>query len=145
DGLHAVAHAGEEGPPDYIWQALDLLKVERIDHGVQCVHDQRLVDRLVAEQVPLTLCPLSNLRTPVVPDLSEYPARWMLERGLNVSLHSDDPAYFGGYVGDNYAAVQRALGATDDELVKFARNSFEASLLPEADRAAHLAELDHAV
>ena len=145
EGLHAVAHAGEEGPPDYIWQALDLLKVERIDHGVRCVPDQRLVERLVAEQVPLTLCPLSNLRTRVVHDLAEYPARWMLERGLNVSLHSDDPAYFGGYIGDNYAAVQRALGATDDELVKFARNSFEASLLPEADKAAHLAELDHAV
>ena len=145
EGLHAVAHAGEEAPPEYMWQALDLLEVERVDHGVQCVHDERLVERLVDEQIPLTLCPLSNVRTRVYDSLADHPARSLLERGLSVSLHSDDPAYFGGYIGDNYAAVQSTLGATDDELVRFARNSFAASFLPDSEKAAHLAELDRVV
>jgi adenosine deaminase len=145
EGFRAVAHAGEEGPPDYIWQALDLLKVERIDHGVQCVRDTRLVERLVDEQIPLTVCPRSNVRTRVFDTMGNHPARWLLERGLCVSLHSDDPAYFGGYIADNYAVVQSMLGASDEELVHFARNSFAASFLSDADKARYLAEVDQAV
>jgi adenosine deaminase len=145
EGLHAVAHAGEEGPPEYIWQALDALGVERIDHGVRCLEDPRLVARLVAEGVPLTVCPLSNVRTCVVDTLGDHPLRRLLEEGLNASAHSDDPAYFGGYVGENYAAVQAALGLSDPQLIALARNSFEASFVDDAVRADLLSELDRFV
>jgi adenosine deaminase len=133
-GLRTVAHAGEEGPPEYIWEALDLLKVERIDHGVRCVEDPRLVDRLAAERVPLTVCPLSNVRLRVVPDLAAHPLKRLLDRGLCVTVNSDDPAYFGGYVGENYreAALALRLGAGD--VARLAQNSFEASFLPAGEK-----------
>jgi adenosine deaminase len=145
EGLHAVAHAGEEGPPEYIWQALDVLDVERIDHGVRCLEDPRLVDRLVAERVPLTVCPLSNVRLRVVDTIADHPLGRLLEQGLCATANADDPAYFGGYVGDNFAAVQTALGLSDAQLVLLARNSFEASFLDDAERAEHLSELDRFV
>ena len=141
EGLRAVAHAGEEGPPEYIRQALDVLKVSRIDHGVRCLEDPRLVDRLVAERVPLTVCPLSNVKLRVVPALADHPIARMLERGLNVSLHSDDPAYFGGYITDNYLAVARALGLAPGAIATLARNAIESTFLDEAGRQKLLAEL----
>ncbi len=141
EGLRAVAHAGEEGPPEYIWQALDLLHVERIDHGVRCVEDDRLVDRLAAERVPLTMCPLSNVRLRVVDTIAHHPLARLLARGLCVTVNSDDPAYFGGYVGDNFAAVQAGLQLSDDDIVQLARNSFEASFLDDATKARYQSEL----
>jgi adenosine deaminase len=142
EGLRAVAHAGEEGPPEYIWQALDILHVERIDHGVRCVEDHRLMDRLAAERVPLTVCPLSNVRLRVVDTLADHPLPELLERGLCATVNSDDPAYFGGYVGDNFAAVQTGLQLSDDQVVQLARNSFEASFLDDAVKATYLADLE---
>ncbi len=142
EGFLAVAHAGEEGPPEYIWQALDLLGVRRIDHGVRCMEDERLIERLVAERVPLTVCPLSNVQLRVFPELRGHHLGRMLERGLCVSINSDDPAYFGGYVGDNYAATQAALGLTDDQMVEIARNSFRASFVDEDAQRRHLAAVD---
>ncbi|TQF65581.1 adenosine deaminase [Rhodococcus spelaei] len=137
NGLRTVAHAGEEGPPDYIRQALDLLRVERIDHGVRCLEDEALVARLVEEQVPLTVCPLSNVRLRVVDTLAEHPLRRMLEAGLLVTVNSDDPAYFGGYVDDNFARLQAELGLTDAERETLARNSIRASFAS-AERKAEL-------
>ena len=125
-GLHVVAHAGEEGPPDYIWQALDILGAERIDHGVRCLEDEKLVERLVSHSTPLTVCPLSNVKLRVVDDISEHPLPRMLERGLRVTVNSDDPAYFGGYVGDNFAALQEGLRMNDEQLRKLAENSLAA-------------------
>jgi adenosine deaminase len=145
EGLRAVAHAGEEGPPEYVWEALDLLGAERIDHGVRSLEDDDLVARLVRQQTPLTVCPFSNVRLRVVDTLADHPLRRMLERGLRVTINSDDPAYFGGYVGDNYEGVRRDLGMTDDELVQCARNSFEASFVDDEARRALLAELDRAM
>jgi adenine deaminase len=142
EGLRAVAHAGEEGPPEYIWQALDLLRVERIDHGVRCVEDENLVDRLAAERVPLTMCPLSNVRLRVVDTIADHPLARLLARGLCVTVNSDDPAYFGGYVGDNFDAVQAGLELSDGDLVQLARNSFEASFLDEATKARYQSELN---
>ena len=142
EGFLAVAHAGEEGPPDYIWQALDVLKVQRVDHGVKCTEDERLVNRLLAEQVPLTVCPFSNVKLRVVPELRKHNVAEMLRRGLFVTINSDDPAYFGGYVGDNYVGTARALGLSRDEMFRVARNSFSASFLPEADKQRHLQAVD---
>ncbi|HEX6310558.1 MAG TPA: adenosine deaminase [Acidimicrobiia bacterium] len=144
EGLAPVAHAGEEGPADYIRQALDLLGTRRIDHGVRCLEDDALVDRLVREQVPLTVCPLSNVKLRVFQDLEHHNLRRLLERGLRVTINSDDPAYFGGYVGDNYAATARALGLTDEQVLAVARNSFLASFIDEPQRREHLAALDAA-
>ncbi len=144
EGFLTVAHAGEEGPPEYVWEALDLLKVKRIDHGVRCVEDERLVRRLVAEQVPLTVCPLSNVKLRVVPSLAQHPLKRMLDRGLCVTVNSDDPAYFGGYVADNFTACVPALGLSDDDVLRLARNSFRASFLGDADKERLLAELDAA-
>ncbi|MGQ0805680.1 MAG: adenosine deaminase [Actinomycetota bacterium] len=135
EGFLAVAHAGEEGPAEYIWQALDVLGVRRIDHGVRCMEDDRLVERLVAEQIPLTVCPLSNVKLRVFPDLGQHNLRTMLERGLCVTINSDDPAYFGGYIGENYSATADALGLTRDQMLQVARNSFRASFLDETQRA----------
>ena len=123
-GLRAVADAGEEGPAAYVREALDELGVERIDHGVRCLEDDALVERLVADEVPLTVCPLSNVRLRVVPDLAAHPLRRMLERGLRVTVNSDDPAYFGGYVTRNYEETAAALDLADDQLIELARNSF---------------------
>jgi adenosine deaminase len=141
-GFRAVAHAGEEGPPDYIWQALDVLGAERIDHGVRCLEDRSLVQRLEADRIPLTVCPFSNVKLRVVGTLEQHPLADMLEHGLRVTVNSDDPAYFGGYVGDNLAGVAKALQLDDGALVQLARNSFEASFLEDGARAGYLAELD---
>lgn len=127
-GLLAVAHAGEEGPPEYIREALDVLHVRRIDHGVRCLEDPELVARLVAEQIPLTVCPLSNVKLRVFPEMRAHNLRAMLDRGLKVTINSDDPAYFGGYVNENYMAVAEALGLGQDELTMIARNGFDAAL-----------------
>jgi adenine deaminase len=142
EGLRAVAHAGEEGPPEYIWQALELLGVERVDHGIRCVEDDRLVERLARDQVALTVCPLSNVKLRVFPTLRDHNLGRMLDHGLRVTINSDDPAYFGGYVGDNYAQTQAALGLRDDQMVEIARNSFRASFLEDADRRRHLDAVD---
>jgi adenosine deaminase len=139
--LHVVAHAGEEGPPDYIRQALDLLGAERIDHGVRCIEDDALVERLARERTPLTVCPLSNVCLRVFDQLEDHSLAAMLDRGLRATVNSDDPAYFGGYVADNYAAAQRDLGLDDDALRALARNSLEASFLDAARRAELLAQL----
>ncbi|MGV4923925.1 adenosine deaminase [Streptomyces sp. BHT-5-2] len=141
-GLKCVAHAGEEGPAAYVWEALDLLGVDRVDHGVRCMEDERLVARLVAERIPLTVCPLSNVRLRVVEDLADHPLPAMLDAGLLVTLNSDDPAYFGGYADDNFTAVRDALGLDEATLRTLARNSFLASFLDEETRAAYLRELD---
>lgn len=143
-GFRVVAHAGEEGPPDYIWQALDVLGAERIDHGVRCLEDRRLVARLEADRIPLTVCPFSNVKLKVVETLEQHPLAKMLDHGLCATVNSDDPAYFGGYVGENLAGVANALKLDDGALVQLARNSFEAAFLDDAARARHLAELDAA-
>jgi adenosine deaminase len=134
EGLACVAHAGEEGPPSYIWEALDALGAMRIDHGVRCLEDDRLVERLVADAVPLTVCPLSNVALRVVGSMATHPLREMVERGLLVTVNSDDPAYFGGYVDDNYAAVSDHLGFDRAQVADLARNSARASLLTPAAR-----------
>jgi adenosine deaminase len=141
-GLLTVAHAGEEGPADYVREALDLLHVARIDHGNHAVDDAALMERLARERVPLTLCPLSNLRLRVVDDLRRHPLREMLEKGLLVTVNSDDPAYFGGYVNENYRAVQQALGLSNDALAELARNSFNAAFLPEEEKQEHARHVD---
>ncbi|MCZ4553129.1 adenosine deaminase [Gordonia rubripertincta] len=141
EGLHLVAHAGEEGPPEYIWEALDLLGVERIDHGIRCLEDERLVDRLVTERVPLTVCPLSNVSLKAVYHLSNHPLAAMLHKGLNVSVNSDDPSYFGGYVDDNLTGVRDALDLGAGDLVALARNSVTASFAEDGRKTEILAEI----
>ncbi|WP_372509245.1 adenosine deaminase [Streptomyces kronopolitis] len=141
-GLKCVAHAGEEGPPAYVWEALDILGVDRIDHGVRCMEDEQLVARLVADQVPLTVCPLSNVRLRVIDDLADHPLPAMLDAGLLVTVNSDDPSYFGGYAEDNFRAVRDALGLDQEILRTLARNSFRAAFLDEAARARHLRDVD---
>ncbi|MBB3102388.1 adenosine deaminase [Azomonas macrocytogenes] len=128
EGLKAVAHAGEEGPPEYIWEALDLLKVCRIDHGVRAIEDPRLIDRLIDEQIPLTVCPLSNIKLRVFDDIHQHNILDLLEKGVKVTVNSDDPAYFGGYVMENFQALHDGLGMTDDQARRLARNSLEARL-----------------
>ncbi len=135
EGLHVVAHAGEEGPPEYIWQALDILGAERIDHGVRALEDPALVERLVDEEIPLTVCPLSNVRLRVFDKLEDHPLRTMLDLGLIVTVNSDDPAYFGGYVDDNFAELGRAIGLTESERETLARNSIKASFASESRKA----------
>jgi len=141
-GFIAVAHAGEEGPPEYIVEALDVLKVRRIDHGVAAIRDQALQRRLAEDRIPLTMCPLSNLELQVTPDLSLHPLKKLLDAGLAVTVNSDDPAYFDGYLLDNYLAVQKALGLSSADLAQLARNSITASLLPRERKAELIAELD---
>jgi len=140
-GLRLVAHAGEEGPASYIRDALDLLKVERIDHGVRCDEDPGLVDRLVRDQVPLTVCPLSNLKLCVVGSLADHNLARLLRRGVAVTINSDDPAYFGGYIAENYRATAAALGLTAAELVTLAENAVRASFLPATAKAALLGRI----
>ena len=141
-GLRLVAHAGEEGPPGYIWEALDRLRIERIDHGVRSTEDPELVERLVRERVPLTVCPLSNIKLRVFPALAQHNLKHMLDRGLCVTLNSDDPAYFGGYIGQNFLEVAMALDLSRGDLVTLARNSLHASFVTHAERAPWLAELE---
>ena len=136
-GLHVVAHAGEEGPPAYIWSALDILKAERIDHGVQAVHDAALMRRLASERIPLTVCPLSNLKLRVFPSLGAHNLKQLLDAGLAVTVNSDDPAYFGGYVNANFTQTFAALPTlTARDAWQLAHNSFEASFAPQADKRA---------
>ncbi len=141
-GLKRVAHAGEEGPPDYVRQALDLLAIDRLDHGNRSLEDAALVERLAREQMTLTVCPLSNLKLCVVGDMAAHPIDAMLRAGLRATINSDDPAYFGGYVNDNYRAAARGRSLTRDDLATLARNSFLGSFLGEDEIAAHLARLD---
>ncbi|MFE8007222.1 adenosine deaminase [Streptomyces sp. NPDC057418] len=143
-GLRKVAHAGEEGPPEYIREALDVLGVERVDHGLRCMEDPELVDRLVSERIPLTLCPLSNVRLRAVDTLEDHPLPAMMAAGLLCTVNSDDPAYFGGYAGDNFQAVHEALGLDREQLRTLARNSFEAAFLDhdEERRARYLSEVE---
>ncbi len=142
EGLALVAHAGEEGPAEYVREALDELHVRRIDHGVRAADDPELLARLRHERVPLTMCPLSNVKLGVVPRLEEHPLKRLLDAGLVVTVNSDDPAYFGGYVVDNLVAAQEALGLRRRDLVRLARNSFEAAFLDEEERRRRLAEVD---
>lgn len=142
EGLLTVAHAGEEGPPEYVKEALDLLDVARIDHGNRALEDEQLVRRLARRSMPLTVCPLSNLRLCVIDRIENHPLREMLERGLMATVNSDDPAYFGGYVNDNYRAVRDALGLDASDFARLARNSLEASFLTAEARAPLLAALD---
>lgn len=141
-GLRTVAHAGEEGPPAYIRDALDRLGVSRIDHGVRSLEDPALVERLRREAVPLTVCPLSNVKLCVFPEIGAHNLKRLLDAGLTVTINSDDPAYFGGYLNDNWRAVARALPVTRDDLIRLARNSFTASFLDAAAKARHLAAID---
>jgi len=129
EGLPAVCHAGEEGPPEYIWQALDLLKAKRIDHGVRAAEDPRLLQRLIDEQIPLTVCPLSNIKLRVFEDMAQHNILDLLEMGVKVTVNSDDPAYFGGYVTENFIALHDSLGMTREQAQRLARNSLEARLV----------------
>ncbi len=141
EGFLTVAHAGEEGPPEYIWQALDKLKVSRIDHGVRCPEDEKLVELLVARQIPLTVCPLSNVKLRVFNAIEDHNLKRMLDRGLLVTVNSDDPAYFGGYLEENFAAVQKALSLEKEDIIRLVRNSFAAAFLDEKEKQACLTRL----
>jgi adenine deaminase len=141
EGLHRVAHVGEEGGPEYVWEALDVLGVERIDHGIRATEDARLMDRLRQDQIPLTVCPLSNVCLRAVDTLADHPLPAMLGDGLMVTVNSDDPAYFGGYIEDNYAALRRELGLTDEDLATLASNSFDACFIDEERKARWKAEI----
>jgi adenosine deaminase len=142
EGLHTVAHAGEEGPPEYIWEALNLLHAERIDHGVRCLEDPALVERLASERIPLTVCPLSNVKLRVFDDLADHNLPKLLDAGLVAMVNSDDPAYFGGYLTANLLELDDAVGLTQDQVTTLARNSYEASFIS-ADRRRELEqELD---
>jgi adenosine deaminase len=144
-GLFVTAHAGEEGPPSYVWEALDVLGVGRVDHGNRSLEDEGLVGRLAREKMALTVCPLSNLRLRVIDDLAHHPLRRMMDKGLIVTVNSDDPAYFGGYVNDNYRAVGDALRLTREEIAAIVRNGFNASLITAEAKAKALAEIDSAL
>jgi adenosine deaminase len=141
-GYLPVAHAGEEGPPAYITGALDKLKVVRVDHGVRCLEDAALVERLIAQEIPLTVCPLSNVRLCVYDNMEQHPILEMLEQGLKVCVNSDDPPYFGGYLLDNFRALHDALGMTAEQAITLARNSFTGSFLDEATKSRFLDQLD---
>ena len=141
-GLRCIAHACEEGPPSYAWEALDLLHVDRIDHGIRCMEDDALIARLVREQIPLTVCPLSNVRLRAVDTLAEHPLPRMLAAGLNVSVSSDDPAYFGGYVDDNFRALVADLALTSDDVAVLATNSIRSAFVSPDRRDVLLAEVD---
>jgi adenosine deaminase len=144
-GLFLTAHAGEEGPPSYVWEALDVLGVGRIDHGNRSLDDPSLVGRLAREQVALTVCPLSNLRLRVIDDLTHHPLRRMMDKGLVVTVNSDDPAYFGGYVNENYRAVSDALSLERDEIAAIVRNGIRASLMTAPEKGKALAEVDRVI
>ncbi len=142
EGFLIVAHAGEEGPPDYVYQALDLLKVDRIDHGNRALEDKALTKRIADEGIALTVCPLSNLKLCVVDDLKNHPMREMLQAGLKATMNSDDPAYFGGYMNENYIQLAEALRLTQEEIVTLARNGFEAAFVSDERKQVMLSNLD---
>lgn len=141
-GFLVVAHAGEEGPADYVWQALDLLKVNRIDHGVRSEEDTTLMQRLIAEKMPLTVCPLSNLKLCVVDDMAQHNIQRLLQHGVKVTVNSDDPSYFGGYMNDNYFAIAEALNLTANELKQLAKNAFEASFMSDAEKQSWIERIE---
>ncbi|ACR28031.1 adenosine deaminase [Burkholderia glumae] len=141
-GLKLVAHAGEEGPPAYVIEALDLLKVDRVDHGVRSIEDAELIARLADSRIALTVCPLSNLKLRVFDDMAQHTLKQLLDSGVAVTINSDDPAYFGGYVNDNYFATVAALGLDEREVYSVIRNGFEASFIDASERAARIAQLD---
>ncbi len=143
EGYLTVAHAGEEGPSEYIWQALDLLKASRIDHGIRCLEDPMLVQRLTRERIPLTVCPLSNVKLRVFDSLEKHNLKKLLDLGLCVTVNSDDPAYLGGYLTENFLASQKALGLTQDDIYTLAKNSFEASFLSSKEKQMLIEELNH--
>ena len=145
EGFLTVAHAGEEGPPDYIYEALDLLEVERIDHGVRCMEDAELVARLVDEQVPLTVCPLSNVKLRVFDTLEDHNLKKLLDAGLCATINSDDPAYFGGYIGENFLQCQRALDLSAEDIATLAKNAFRASFIGDADKQRLIDEVDKVI
>ena len=134
EGLKALAHAGEEGPPSYIWEALRELQVDRLDHGNRSLEDDELVNELIRRRIALTLCPLSNLKLQVIQEMRQHPIKKMMDRGMLVTVNSDDPAYFGGYLNENYEAIADALELSIDELRQLAINSFEASFLPDEEK-----------
>lgn len=142
EGFVPVAHAGEEGPPEFVCEALDILQIRRIDHGNRALEDAALVSRIAREQIPMTVCPLSNRALQTCPDLTQHPLKRMLAAGLLVTVNSDDPSYFGGYVNENFVAVQEALALTEAQIATLARNSFLASFMAESEKAAALAAFD---
>lgn len=142
EGFRIVAHAGEEGPPEYVYQALDLLKVDRIDHGNRALEDEALIQRIAKEGIALTVCPLSNLKLCVVDNLKDHPMRKMLDAGLKATMNSDDPAYFGGYMNENFLQLTEALNLTKDEVVTLARNGFEAAFISEDHKQAMIDKLE---
>jgi len=142
EGFLCVAHAGEEGPPGYIREALDILKAVRIDHGVKCQQDEILIQRLIDTQIPLTVCPLSNIKLGIFDKMRNHNFRYLLERGLCVTINSDDPAYFGGYIEENYIALQEALNLTREQLVQVTKNSFTASFLSDTKKQRYIDEID---
>ena len=141
EGYKLAAHAGEEGPVEYIWEAINLLNVDRIDHGNRCLDDEDLVQFLIKKNIGLTLCPLSNLELKVIQKMEDHPVLKMLEKGLLATIHSDDPAYFGGYMNENYIETARALSLTEDHLMQLAINAFEASWLSEVEKQKHISEV----
>ncbi len=141
-GFNCVAHAGEEGPAEYVWEAVNYLKVNRIDHGNRSIDDEALIKKLAADGIPLTMCPLSNLKLKVLTDLKEHPIKRMLDLGITATINSDDPAYFGGYINDNYLAIAGALNLEKDDIIKLAKNSFTASFLPQDKKNAFLSLID---
>jgi len=143
-GLHRVAHAGEEGPPAYVWTALDLLKVERVDHGVQSARDAALMARLAKDRIPLTVCPLSNLKLCVFPRLADHNLRQLLEGGLVATVNSDDPAYFGGYMNENFLQTFAATGLASAHAYQLAKNSFDACFIAAGERQRYIERLDAA-
>jgi adenosine deaminase len=143
--LHTVAHAGEEGPPEYVWEALDLLGVERVDHGVRCLEDSALVERLARDRVPLTVCPLSNVKLGVFDTLADHPLARLLDEGLVTTVNSDDPAYFGGYITQNFLDSYHALDLSIDQILALVRNSYDASFVSDSRRAELVSELDAVV
>lgn len=142
NGFLTVAHAGEEGPAEYVWETISLLKVSRIDHGNRSLDDETLVEYLSMNKIPLTVCPLSNLKLKVVTDLKDHPLRKMLEKGLHVTLNSDDPAYFGGHVNENYLALSESIGLTKEEVYQLAKYSFEATFLTDEEKQIYIKKVD---
>jgi adenosine deaminase len=142
EGFLTVAHAGEEGPPEYIWDSLNILKVKRIDHGVQCLNDEKLVDKLIKEQIPLTVCPLSNIKLCVFDKLENHNLKKMLDKGLKVMVNSDDPAYFGGYLNKNLIETSKALDLNLQDLKKLIENSFKSSFLDEENKKKWLEKIN---
>ncbi len=142
EGFLTVAHAGEEGPPQYVWEALNLLNVSRIDHGNRSLEDLLLIDELVKQKMPLTICPLSNLKLKVTRDMTQHPLAKMLDKGMMATVNSDDPAYFGGYMNENYQSIAEALKLTKEQIVQLAKNSFTASFLDEVEKKKMIEKVD---